>query len=284
MEKDVFLGPDIRFVSKRRQSLWSWFVRAGLAVACVAIYTIMIVSTTWSMAVHKSVEFRRHGTRFLPSPANDYIVYEPQVMEQWEDESAPKYFGEPNEDIDRNWHELFEPLDQNLGLSPALMRELGREDEGIRLPDGTYYGSIMVFHHLHCLKNIQHSLHPEYYELDHLNEQELAMHWEHTDHCLHMLMDAIMCQGDTTLITMYWQDSMFRPAGNMTSPHECVNWDRLMEWVIPNSRDLYGDDVLVHPKHGPLFSGGKPSKKLLEAIQQSGFGKVGLVSKAGKLI
>jgi hypothetical protein len=31
------------------------------------------------------------------------------------------------------------------------MKEMGREREGIKLPDGTYYGSIMVFHHLHCL-------------------------------------------------------------------------------------------------------------------------------------
>jgi hypothetical protein len=31
------------------------------------------------------------------------------------------------------------------------MKAMGREAEGIKLPDGTYYGSIMVFHHLHCL-------------------------------------------------------------------------------------------------------------------------------------
>jgi hypothetical protein len=68
-----------------------------------------------------------------------------------------------------------------------------------------------------------------------------------------MLMDALMCQGDTSLITMLWQDNMFRPAANFSSPHKCVNWDRLMEWIIPNSRDLFGDEVLVHPKHGTLM-------------------------------
>lgn len=31
------------------------------------------------------------------------------------------------------------------------MHSLGREEEGIRLPDGTFFGSLMVFHHLHCL-------------------------------------------------------------------------------------------------------------------------------------
>jgi hypothetical protein len=35
--------------------------------------------------------------------------------------------------------------DQNLALSPQTMRELGREEEGIKLPNGNYFGSIMVW-------------------------------------------------------------------------------------------------------------------------------------------
>jgi hypothetical protein len=31
------------------------------------------------------------------------------------------------------------------------MKDLGREEQGIRLPDGNYFGALMVFHHLHCL-------------------------------------------------------------------------------------------------------------------------------------
>lgn len=75
-----------------------------------------------------------------------------------------------------------------------------------------------------------------------------------TEHCLHMLMDAVMCQGDTTVLTMKWEEGGARPIGNLTSPHECVNWDRLMEWVVPNSVDVFADGVLVHPKYGMLFT------------------------------
>lgn len=67
-----------------------------------------------------------------------------------------------------------------------------------------------------------------------------------------------MCQGDTALITMMFADYSLRPIGNFTSPHECVNWPRLMEWVEPNSRDLAQEGWLVHPKFGealpPPFS------------------------------
>ncbi|KAL3964635.1 hypothetical protein ACCO45_001639 [Purpureocillium lilacinum] len=201
-------------------------------------------------------EERRHGTRFLGSPANDFITYEPYVMEQWELRGGVRYFGEPSKEVDQNWHNIFEH--QNIGFSENLMHSLGREEEGIRLPDGTFFGSLMVFHHLHCLalsyqKNIYHALHPAYYQLDRLKGHEKAMHDEHTKHCLHMLMDAVMCQGDTTVLTMKWEEGGARPIGNLTSPHECVNWDRLMEWVVPNSVDVFADGVLVHPKYAMLL-------------------------------
>lgn len=67
-----------------------------------------------------------------------------------------------------------------------------------------------------------------------------------------MLKEAVMCQADTTVLTMKWSDYSVRPIGNLTAPHECVNWERLMEWVVPNSRDLTADGWLVHPKYGMI--------------------------------
>lgn len=78
------------------------------------------------------------------------------------------------------------------------MKAMGREKEGIKLPDGTFYGSLMVFHHLHCLvsylnvprwgpinpdnvkKNIYHALYPEYYGLNNMTAKA-QKHWlDHT--------------------------------------------------------------------------------------------------------
>ncbi|PWY65995.1 hypothetical protein BO70DRAFT_366615 [Aspergillus heteromorphus CBS 117.55] len=117
---------------------------------------------------------------------------------------------------------------------------------------------------------VYHALNPEYYGLDNMTAEGQASWKDHTStstlhisspiawpfaddslaHCLHMLKEAVMCQGDTTVLTMMWADYRLRPIGNLTSPHECVNWDRLMEWVEPNSRDLTQEGWLVHPKFG----------------------------------
>ena len=90
-----------------------------------------------------------------------------RVLPTWEPEEKP-YFTDPSPEVDRNWHEMFEckPIqiiesarcmlivklvDHNLGISPERMKDMGRIDQGIELPDGRYYGTIMAFHHLHCL-------------------------------------------------------------------------------------------------------------------------------------
>lgn len=50
-----------------------------------------------------------------------------------------------------------------MGLPESYMHELGREYQGVQFPDGRYFGSLMVYHHLHCLKHIYHALYPESY-------------------------------------------------------------------------------------------------------------------------
>jgi hypothetical protein len=151
-----------------RKSPSSYAKLGAIIVILLVLYTIAIVDLTMRVA-HRD---RRVGRRFLGTPVdNNYIVYDARVMEQWEDVGqGPKieYFTPPSEEIDRNWHEIVDRmfsrrlslwlaqltahiLDQNLGIREDVMKAMGREKEGIKLPDGTYYGSLMVFHHLHCL-------------------------------------------------------------------------------------------------------------------------------------
>lgn len=70
------------------------------------------------------------------------------------------------------------------------------------------------------------------------------------EHCLHMLKEAVTCQGDTTILTMKWGPRGPLPIGDLSNPHECVNWERLMEWVEPHAFDAFADGVLMHPEFG----------------------------------
>lgn len=41
--------------------------------------------------------------------------------------------------------------DQNLYVEAEDLEKLGVLDEGVKLPNGGYYASLMVYHQLHCL-------------------------------------------------------------------------------------------------------------------------------------
>lgn len=53
-----------------------------------------------------------------------------------------------------------------------------------------------------------------------------------------------MCQADTTLVTFSWDDSIGDTVGNFTTPHKCVRWDGLMEWVNPRTHPKYGTPIV----------------------------------------
>ncbi|KAJ2980944.1 hypothetical protein NQ176_g2331 [Zarea fungicola] len=196
---------------------------------------------------------RIHGTRWMWSPANDHLTYKALTFDLDESRQPVKYFpAHPTEETEGAWADLFEK--QNLALSPTIMQLLGREDQGIKLPDGNYFGTFTVFHHLHCLKTLYQQLHPDYFTKyrNVTGLQKDNQNW-HNEHCFSMLKQGIMCQGDTTLLTMKWDANRALPIGNMSSQHECVDWSRLSEWSDPHSFNPSAKGWLVHPKLGPVF-------------------------------
>ncbi|KAF4878832.1 Cyclochlorotine biosynthesis protein O [Colletotrichum siamense] len=230
---------------KRRSGSCSLLFKSLCVLAVLILHSAALIQ----ISAHIFRAGRMQGTRAMYSIVDGFLQYEFREFYQFEKGlQNVTYFTEPDAEVDRNWHNIL--AHQNIRIPKHTMEELGRVDEGIELPGGDYFGSIMVYHHLHCLKNLYHALHPEYYNFSKLTSHEQERLAEHNDHCLHMLREAVMCQGDTTLITMKWNSTGLRPIGNLTSPHECVNWDRLMEWVVPNSFDALADGMLVHPTSG----------------------------------
>lgn len=87
---------------------WASCLKYGTTLGLLLLaYSLVVVSLTLNVANNN----RRIGQRFLKTPVdNDYIVYEPRVMEQWEDRggSPVTFFAEPSEQVDKNWHDLFQ--------------------------------------------------------------------------------------------------------------------------------------------------------------------------------
>ncbi|KAF5970473.1 hypothetical protein FBULB1_9670 [Fusarium bulbicola] len=132
----------------------------------------------------------------------------------------------------------------------------GRKEQAIELPDGGYFATLNVYHNLHCIKRLHHYMYPDYYFPNITEEQKRANEY-HNHHCLDMVRQSIMCQGDMQLLTMKWRQDGRIPTANFTSPHQCVNWDRLEEWATSRRIvNLMEPGYLNHPTLGPAYPGG----------------------------
>ncbi|KAK2011971.1 hypothetical protein LZ32DRAFT_320239 [Colletotrichum eremochloae] len=64
-------------------------------------------------------------------------------------------------------------------------------------------GTLEVFHQLHCLDMIRRYTYPEFYPVDKFRTRKEFMR-DHIEHCIDMLRQALMCFGDTGLVTFHW--------------------------------------------------------------------------------
>lgn len=69
-------------------------------------------------------------------------------------------------------------------------------------------------------------------------------------HCLHTLRQAVMCQGDASLMTMKWGTTDPVPLANSNSPHQCVDWSALDGWAESRYVNVYEPGLVVHPTLG----------------------------------
>ncbi|KAH8890215.1 hypothetical protein GQ53DRAFT_868018 [Thozetella sp. PMI_491] len=251
-EEDAMLMGGAKFTRRNTylQNLW----RGLGAVLFLAVYTAAVVTVT-----RRTSPGQHAGdSSIIKSPAEDYVKYDIREIDYLDWKDSSDYFGEPSKEIDGNWHELVRY--HNIGLPKSYMEEVGRVYQGVEFPDGRYFGSMMVYHHLHCLKHIYHTLHPEYYGIANKTGEEQEAWHKHTEHCLGAIKSYVMCKADTTIETMKWDYKKVLPLHNVTSTHQCVNWNSILGYAMDNNVDVFADGVLVHPVFGPVF---KDRKQIL---------------------
>ncbi|KAH6683989.1 hypothetical protein B0J14DRAFT_693270 [Halenospora varia] len=164
---------------------------------------------------------------------------------------ARKYAGEPSDELENAWMGLLK--NANIRVPEAEIRKLDRLDQSVRFTDGSgYFAQMTVYHHLHCIRRIHRFLHMEHY-WPNATSEEISLLQAHNYHCLDTLRQAIMCQGDTSLITFRWGQSQPVPLGNFSSPHKCRSWEELDEWNAERYVDVFQPGLVVHPTLGPAY-------------------------------
>jgi len=133
------------------------------------------------------------------------------------------YTGPPSPEVDSAWHLL---------LGTGIIRVMQSDVHGsnatlIPLPNGGFAATLAMTHEMHCVRHLRRMLFIDYYYPNITNDdvQELTTH---SDHCLGVLLQAVMCGADTTVSPLSWVDEVDHPI----DPHlkrldSCVDWELL---------------------------------------------------------
>ncbi|KAK1834734.1 hypothetical protein QBC39DRAFT_342707 [Podospora conica] len=248
-EADVHDDPSFFFGSPSR---WFRSLHSPLClhITLVACYTAAFLGVTCLSLWHKS-----DPPGLINTPARPAIRLTSQVFDVNPDiteSSAWKYTGPATHKLDQAWSELLNH--SMIRLTHDEMRALGREAEGVRLTDGSgFLGQLTVYHNLHCVQRLHRFIHLDYY-FPNITEREYRLLHVHNVHCLDMLRQAVMCQGDASLMTMKWGTTDPVPLANSKSPHQCVDWGALDGWAESRHVNVYEPGLVVHPTLGPAYA------------------------------
>ncbi|KAH8756475.1 hypothetical protein F5882DRAFT_481708 [Hyaloscypha sp. PMI_1271] len=216
----------------------------------------IIVFFTYSSIVLLVLNFRsggsRHNPNILYSPANEILHWQVQELHLG-DGITGSYSGYPRPELEEAWGNLLGNM--NIRLSLEDLKAFNREEDAVQLPDGSgYIGSLNIYHEIHCVKWLHTHIYQEHY-FPNLTDAKREENRLHSEHCLNQLRATAMCHGDVGMITYKWGNDSRKPKAAATA-HQCIDYDRLVEWTNERTVDMFQPGFLIHPTLGPVYDDG----------------------------
>ncbi|RDW81845.1 hypothetical protein BP6252_02957 [Coleophoma cylindrospora] len=223
------------------------------------LFTVLVIAYTGLVAIlalHFSGDnvHNTDGNCFdrstLFSPAQEAIVYNtvsPAVPSTDGDPDTTPYGGNPSLEGDAAWARLLRPT--NIRISGDELFKMNETSLPLIDGSGDYWGSLEVYHQLHCLKIIREYIALDYYPAD-LHGDLFTMvpgrvFPTHIDHCLEALRLRLTCQPDLTVMTYHWpEEKAYKPDPDYRTSRKCVDWDKLHEFAINRSFSVLDNIVL----------------------------------------
>ncbi|KAI9146894.1 Oxidase ustYa [Paramyrothecium foliicola] len=165
---------------------------------------------------------------------------------------------DPSPEVDAAWDRLTAEGIEIITVSEDAVILSGKTPGlSIKAPDSwgrgpqAYVAQVDVFHQIHCLNELRKEINFDYYygSDSRLNRTSLPTdHIEHQKHCIHMLLQNLMCHADAGIVTHNWVH--YEVADQPTRPYaepfadfnvikKCRNFDALLDWAQENAiKDL----------------------------------------------
>ncbi|KAG2143189.1 hypothetical protein BD769DRAFT_1772242 [Suillus cothurnatus] len=147
------------------------------------------------------------------------------------------YRGPPSPEINAAWDRIsLNAFTVRMTLEQLLRTGEKPSPSMVRYPDeygGGYMASVEVIHQLHCIDMLRRASWGEHdNSTSHEFHESPEVFWRiHLDHCIEMLRQNLMCRGDVTMLTYDWVKGMDGPLPNFNTPHQCRNFEKILNWV-----------------------------------------------------
>jgi hypothetical protein len=145
---------------------------------------------------------------------------------------------EPSPDVDIAWRKLADT--RPFAITREDVLAIGKDPKkSVRfspefgLGQETYAGRLDVVHQLHCLDIIRHEAYFDYYYGEKYPggfNQTTPKHRAHLSHCIYILLQNILCNANTDIITHTWTDAVDHPWPDFNIPHKCHDYETIMDW------------------------------------------------------
>ncbi|KAI0100721.1 hypothetical protein F4776DRAFT_676446 [Hypoxylon sp. NC0597] len=259
-EKAAFLP---RHFKRRSSRLAPWARAAGKALS--VINTVLLITIIIVLSVSREekaqcseVECARMTSHYSPLLEDDAEVIEYETRRfRGALEHQSIYKGTPNKALDEAWTVLTHM--NNSGVPADVIDRIGKSRIAVKYPEsqgGQYDIGIEVFHHMHCLNIIRQYTYKEYYlygkpenRPKSFTDPEHIIR-AHIDHCIEMLREVLLCQGDVGIITYNW----VKPWGiypDFSTEHKCRKLDKIVAWadkhVLPDEDPEPDEDTVYLP-------------------------------------
>ncbi|KAH7033716.1 uncharacterized protein B0I36DRAFT_321940 [Microdochium trichocladiopsis] len=135
----------------------------------------------------------------------------------------------PSPEVDAAWERV-----SKLGyhtISTADVLALGKDPSmTVRAPaswdrgDDAHIVQIDMTHQIHCLNAVRQAMYPEYYPVRKLMKDV------HPQHCLHVLLQNLMCDASVNVMTYNWMETQQNPFPDMNIQRKCRDFDAVLDW------------------------------------------------------
>lgn len=170
---------------------------------------------------------------------------------QWSsDEVDSIYIRPPSAEVDEAWNKISLENQEMTTITSVQALALGYDlDLLAKVPEdwglgkGRYFAQVEVFHLIHCLDEIRKQIYYDHYHFSKFGKTPPPEFINHKNHCMHMLLENLLCQSSSNIIVHNWRETYHVPLADFNAPRECRDFDALIDWgsrhAIPNYRSKW---------------------------------------------